>query len=652
MKRSAGMRVARLISAIGRDAIAPKGLRHMPEMMRLADYVARFVAAQGVGTVFLVPGGGSMYLVDAFGKCPGIDYVANHHEQASSIAAEAYSRINGRLGCALVTTGPGGTNAVTGCAGAWIESVPVLYISGQVKRADLIGDSGVRQMGPQEVDIVSIVRPITKCAATVLDPGDIRWRLEEAVHLATSGRRGPVWIDIPLDVQNATIDAAGLQGFSPPPQAAGVADHLNAVCAEVIGLIAAAERPIILAGHGVRLAEAAGPFRELYEALGVPVVTTWNATDLIPADHPLSVGKPGVVALRAPNFAVQNSDLVLAIGARLDNVVTAYSPGKFGRHARKIVVDVDPAELAKFGAGDNISMRIEADARDFIEALLPLARSATPSDRTAWLARCADWKQRYPINDGASFPQTGPIGHFHLTDALSDKLPADTMIVTGSSGLAVEFFYTGFRNKSGQRVFLTSGLGAMGYGLPAMIGAYMASDRRRFVGIESDGSLMMNIQEMQTIATLGLPLCLFVFNNQGYASIRNTQRNYFDGRYVGSGRSGKLDTPDFVALAKVFGWDAFRIDGVEALAEGIERALRSPGPLLVDVTLVEDEALFPKSAALPQPDGSMRSMPLEDMSPLLSRAEFQANMIVPLDPASVFDALTSPQSAGKARETT
>ena len=602
--------------------------------VRLADYVAGFVAGQGVGCVFLVPGGGSMYLVDAFGAQPRLTYVANHHEQASSIAAEAYSRINGRLGVALVTTGPGGTNAVTGCAGAWIESVPLLIISGQVKRADLIGDSGVRQMGPQEVDIVSIVRPITKYAATVLDPADIRFHLEQAVHLATTGRRGPVWIDIPLDVQNSVIDADALRGYAPPAADAGKASELAADCARVLDMIAAAERPIILAGHGVRLAEATAQFRSLYEALGVPVVTTWNAADLIPADHPLSVGKPGVVALRAPNFALQNADLLIAIGARLDNVVTAYNPAKFGRCARKIVVDVDPAELAKFAGMDGFAMRIEADAKAFIDALLPLAQAASPQGRGAWLARCADWKRRYPVNDGAPFPSRGPIGHFHLTQTLSDELPANSLIVTGSSGLAVEFFHTGFQNKEGQRVFLTSGLGAMGYGLPAMIGAYMASDGRPFVGLESDGSLMMNLQELQTIASLRLPLRLIVFNNGGYASIRNTQRNYFEGRYVGSGPSSKLEMPDFVALAKTFGWDAFRIEDAADLRDGLQRALTHEGPLLVDVRLVADEALFPKSAALPQADGSMRSMPLEDMSPLLPRDEFRANMIVPLDPAS------------------
>ena len=357
--------------------------------------------------------------------------------------------------------------------------------------------------------------------------------------------------------------------------------------------------------------------------------------DLIPADHPLSVGKPGVVALRAPNFAVQNSDLILAIGARLDNVVTAHNPAKFGRHARKIMVDVDAAELAKFDGVDGFALRLQADARDFIAALLDKVKLQPPRARLHdWLARCADWKRRYPINDGAPFPARGPIGHFHLTQALSDELPAHSLIVTGSSGLAIEFFYTGFHNKEGQRVFLTSGLGAMGYGLPAMIGAYMASDRKPFVGIESDGSLMMNLQEMQTIASRRIPLRLIVLNNNGYASIRNTQRNYFEGRYVGSGPSAQLDMPDFVALARTFGWDAFRIDDAADLHDGLQRALRHDGPLLVDVRLINDEALFPKSAALPQADGAMRSMPLEDMSPLLPRDAFRANMIVPLDPAS------------------
>jgi acetolactate synthase I/II/III large subunit len=469
---------------------------------------------------------------------------------------------------------------------------------------------------------------------TVLEPNEIRYHLEKAVHLATTGRRGPVWLDIPLDVQNSSIDVSTLKGFDAPKPAAGAADRLNEDAAEIMELISAAERPLLVAGHGIRLAEAADLFRQLFETLNVPVVTTWNASDLIPSGHRLSVGKPGTVALRPPNFAVQNSDLLIAIGARLDNVVTAFNPERFGRHAQKIVVDVDINELGKFSGNAGIRKKVQADARDFISVLLPYARNAPRRERAPWLAKCQEWKTRYPVNDGLPFPTSGKIGHFHLTKVLSDELPENSLIVTGSSGLAIEFFYTGFQNKPGQRVFLTSGLGAMGYGLPAMIGAYMASDGKPFVGIEGDGSLMMNIQEMQTIASLKIPVRLFVFNNRGYASIRNTQRNYFDGRYVGTGPEARLGFPDFVEVAKAFGLDAMRIAGVSGLSDQIKTALAHPGPLLVDVQLEENEALFPKSAALPQEDGSFLSMPLEDMSPLLSRDELRANMLVPLDPVS------------------
>jgi acetolactate synthase-1/2/3 large subunit len=606
----------------------------MTPKTRVADYVFSFLAQQGIRAVFFVPGGGAMYLVDALGQNRDIYYVPNHHEQASTIAAEAYARINGRLGCALVTTGPGATNAITGVAGAWIESVPLMLISGQVKRADLIGDSGVRQKGPQEVDIVSMVRGVTKYAVTVMDPADVRYHLEKATHLATTGRRGPVWLDIPLDVQAAPIDPATLRGYDPVQAIAAPERDLQADAEAVTDMINAAERPLIVAGHGIRLAEAADEFRAFYEKSGIPVVTTWNAMDLIPSTHRLSVGKPGSVALRAPNFAVQNSDLLLAIGARLDNVVTAFNPARFGRFAKKIVVDVDAAELAKFGPDAQIARAVQADAKAFISALLRAAPRLKRKDRKQWLAQCAKWKANYPINDGKPFPARGPISHYHLTHVLSQHIPEDTLIVTGSSGLAVEVFYTGFQNKPGQRVFLTSGLGAMGYGLPAMIGAGIAFGRKPFVGIEGDGSLMMNIQELQTIRALNLPVRLFVFNNQGYASIRNTQRNYFEGRYVGTGPEARLSFPDLVALANVHGIPAARIDDAADLDAQVREVLAQPGPFLCDVNVVANEVLWPKSAALPQPDGSMLSMPLEDMSPLLPREELRANMLVPLDPAS------------------
>lgn len=605
----------------------------MQEAIRLADYVANRVAAEGVECVFLVPGGGAMHLNDAFGRHPGLKYVANHHEQASTIAAEAYARIQGRLGCAVVTTGPGATNAVTPCAGAWIESVPLLILSGQVKRSDLMGDSGVRQRGPQEVDIVSIVRPITKYAITVTDPLHIRAILDEAIHLATTGRRGPVWIDIPLDVQNATIVPDELSAFNP-----GVLTSAAVSASDVEDVrhaLAVARRPLILAGHGVRLSGAAFAFKRLVEELQIPVVTTWNASDMIPFDHPLNVGKPGVVALRAPNFAVQNADVILSIGARLDAVVTAHNLENFGRSARKFIVDVDANELEKFKGLPRYEKAICADAADFIEALLSRVNSVVGIDRSEWVSRCGSWKQTFSLETRAPGPVEGPISHNRITQAFSRALPPDCVIVTGSSGLAIEFFYIGFQNKAGQRVFLTSGLGAMGYALPAAIGVHMASSGRPLVCIESDGSLMMNVQELQTLATLRAPVRLFVLNNQGYASIRNTQRNYFDGRYVGSGAGSGLDVPDLRDLAHAFGWGFMRIDNSADLERKILDALGESGPLLIDVQLIRDEALAPKCAAMSLPDGSLRSMPLEDMSPLLSVEELQRNMIATIDPISL-----------------
>jgi len=599
----------------------------------VADVVLEFVAAQGVRAIFLVPGGGSMYLVDALGRRSDIEYVPTHHEQAASIAAEAYARTTGGLGCALVSTGPAGTNAITGVAGSWIESVPLLMISGQVKRSDLMGTSGVRQMGVQEVDIVSIVKPITKYAVTVRDPLDILFELEKAVFLATSGRKGPVWIDIPLDVQASRIhDEKTLRRFNPP---ARISDsHLPTDVSEIIALLNTAERPTILAGHGVRIAGAAEEFRELYEALRIPVLTTWNADDLIPTAHPLAVGKPGVVALRAPNFVVQNSDLILVIGARLDNLVTAFNPTKFGRCAKKILVDVDACELKKFSSEMNLAKTVVADAKDFIVAMLAQKHHIAAVDRSEWIARCERWKTRFSINDGKPFPTTGPISHYHLTKVLMDEIPERMMIATGTAGLGIEVLYTAFATKPGQRMFLNTGLGAMGYGLPTIVGCGVAIGKAPFVAIESDGSLMMNVQELQTIRMLDLPVRLFVINNRGYASIRSTQRNYFQGRYVGTGPESGLCFPDMLQIAAANGIESMQIKDASELASGIRAALSRKGPLLIDVLVEPDADLWPKAAALPQPDGTMRSMPLEDMSPLLSREELRENMIVPLDPAS------------------
>jgi acetolactate synthase-1/2/3 large subunit len=597
-------------------------------MQRVADYIFARVAELGVKDVFLLPGGGAMHLVDALGQNNDLNFVPCHHEQAAAIAAEAYARVNEKIGVALVTTGPGATNALTAVAGAWIESVPLLIISGQVKRADMKAESGVRQMGPQEVDIVSMVKPITKYAITVDDPNRIKEYMDTALELATTGRKGPVWLDVPLDVQASLVDIAlnqtevEVKALEP-----GVLD-----LSSLVAKIQQAKRPLILAGHGIRLSGAAEAFKALYHALNIPVVATWNSLDLIPYAHPLCVGRPGSVALRPANFAVQNCDLLITIGARLDNVVTAHNSANFAGHADRFIVDIDPNELKKHQISN--AQLIQADARVFIEQLLAQSENIS-ADCPDWVAKCEDWKRRYPVCDGQAFPEQGEISHYHFVSRLSEHANAGELIITGSSGLAVEVFYATVINKPDQRVFLTSGLGSMGYGLPAAIGGCLAAGRKPVLSVEGDGSLQLNLQELSTLKSLNLPIRMFVMNNNGYASIRNTQRNYFDSRYVATGDEAGLLIPDLVKLAGSIGLEAIRISDASELDEKIQYVLNHPGPIICDVTIIKDEALWPKVSAIPQPDGSMISMPLEDMSPLLSLEQLKKEMVVGISSESI-----------------
>lgn len=599
--------------------------------VRVADYIFSAIADLGVDHVFMLPGGGAMHLNDGLVCEKRLTPVHCHHEQACGIAAEAYGRIRENFGVCVVTSGPGATNVLTPVAAAWIESIPMLVISGQVKRPDLLNSRALRQGGVQEVDIVPMVRSVTKYAVTIDDPQQVRYHLERALYEMLNGRAGPVWLDVPLDVQAAQIAPDTLPGFTPSADE-GNADLANSA-QEVMALLAQAERPLILAGHGVRLAGAAKVLLAEAERLQVPVATTWNALDMIPADHPLYAGRPGVVALRPGNFAVQNCDLLISIGCRLDNIITAYNPKGFARAAKKVVVDVDQNEIDKLDM--DISLGVAADAADFLAALAAVPALPDAGRYAAWRARCADWKQRYPVNDGKPFPASGVIDHYHFVAALSDAIPRDTLIATGSSGLAVEVFYTVFQNKPGQRVFLTSGMGAMGYGLPAAIGACFANDKKPMVAVESDGSLQLNLQELATMKAQNLPICLVIMNNGGYASIRNTQRNYFAGRYIGTGPEAGLMLPDLEQVAATYGLPFKRISDASDLARVLNDVAAQPRAMIVDVQLTPNEVLAPKCAALPQADGAMLSMPLEDMSPLLSLVQLQAEMSIPLHPASL-----------------
>jgi acetolactate synthase-1/2/3 large subunit len=594
--------------------------------IRVSDYIMQRLGDEGVRDVFLLPGGGAMYLDDAIACEKRLVAVPCHHEQACGIAAEANGRVNAvGFGVAVVTTGPGATNLITPLAGAWIESLPLLVISGQVKRADAINGRPIRQGGVQEVDIVSLVKPITKYAVTIDRPENVRRCLEEALWHMKNGRNGPVWLDVPLDIQAAPIDPKNLVPFVPPDMPTATL-NLSEQIEQINELIKDAKRPLFLIGHGVRISGATDLFRKIAEQLRIPCTFTWNAADTLPWEHDLYVGRPGVVAARAPNFAIQNCDCLISIGCRLDNIITAYNPKGFAREAQKIVVDVDANELSRHTLDINVA--VCADAKAFLQSwsgCLPEVDSIED-----WRHRCSDWKRRYLPLDGRKFAHTSPIGHFQFVDRLSDVIPEDRLVITGSSGLAVEVLYTAFRNKPGQRVFLTSGLGSMGYGLPAAIGACLGANRTPTVCVESDGSLMLNLQELATLKQLNLPLTLVIMNNNGYASIRNTQRNYFQGRYVGSGQSSGLWIPDFMKLAAAMNIPCERVTDIAQL----KSSLFGDQLRVVEVILEEDELLTPKVSALPQADGSIISMPLEDMSPLLPRAVMRKEMLIPLHPAS------------------
>ena len=594
--------------------------------MKLSDYVMTFIAKAGVRHIFMLSGGGAMHLVDSVGKIKELTYICNLHEQACAIAADAYSQYTNNLGVALVTTGPGGTNTITGVAGAWLDSTPMLIISGQVKRPDMVGDRGVRQMGFQEIDIINIVRPITKYAVTVMEPSSIRYHLEKAVYLAKYGRPGPVWIDIPLDVQAAMIDENNLQGFDATEMTHNKKDESLAgkVCC-AIDLLKKAQRPVILAGNGIRLANAQDDFLRLIGALGIPVLTTWKAADFISEDHPLYAGRPGAVGQRGANFTQQNADWLMVIGARLDLGQTAYTHENFAHAAHKIMVDVDAAEIGKMHM--TIDVPVIADAGDFIREFQTQLSKTTQKDHLPWLMRCKAWQKRYPVILPEYWHDTGFVNDYVLIDILSDELSGDDLLIPGSSGACSERTMQAFRTKTGLRIFNSQGLGSMGFGIPAAIGGCIASGQRRTTSIEGDGGFIMNIQELETVKRLNLPIKFFVLNNGGYVSIQTTQRNYFNGHYVGSSASSGVTLPDIQTVAKSFGLATACLKNHDAIREKIRDILQMQGPVVCEVMVSPDQVTAPRVSSKQREDGSMISLPMEDLWPFLDREELRANMI-------------------------
>ncbi len=600
--------------------------------IKISDYLARRVAELGVSHVFMVTGGGAMHLDDSFGGRDDLAYVCCHHEQACAIAVEGYARTRGSIGCAVVTTGPGGTNTLTGVLGQWHDSVPALYLSGQVRYDTTVASTGLplRQLGDQEADIVAIVSSITKYATMVTDPLTVRYHFDRAVHLATSGRPGPVWLDIPLNVQGAFVEEDDLVAYDTAEDAEEGAfdrDLARAQVAEVVERLKAAERPVLLAGSGIRAAGAVEGFHRLAEELGIPVVTAWNAHDLMWQDHPLYVGRPSTIGDRAGNFAVQNSDLLISVGCRLNVRQIGYEFSAFARHAYKVVVDVDAVELRKPTITPDLP--VHADAGFFMTELAAAftAAKADMPDRAQWLAWNLERKDRYPVMQAEYAEKSSPVNPYLFVDEVSKQLAEGDVVIT-ANGAACVVGFQGLILKKDQRLIGNSGTASMGYDLPASIGAAYAHGDR-VVCFAGEGSIQMNLQELETIAFNKLPVKVFVFENGGYLSIRQTQDNLFGGHYVGEAPRSGVGFPDMVKIADAYGIPARRVDDHEHLAETIAWALASDGPALVDVMMDPQQNFAPKVQALKLEDGTIVSKPLEDMYPYLPREEFYANLLVP-----------------------
>jgi acetolactate synthase I/II/III large subunit len=607
--------------------------------MKLSDYVLRFIADLGVRNVFLVTGGGAMHLNQSLAMESRIEAICNSHEQASAICAEAYAKATRGLGVCMVTTGPGGTNAVTGVAGAWLDSTPVLFLSGQVKRPDRMFDAvtgrplGMRQLGVQEVDICSIVKPITKYAYTVIEPMDIRYHLEKAVHRALNGRPGPVWIDIPLDVQASPIDETDLREFDDTEESdASQADAIN-LSIEIEKIVDAfnkCERPLLFAGNGIRLAGAEFEFETLRTRLGIPTVATWCAADLVPSDAPTYVGRPGSLAARGANFALQNADLLLTIGVRLDFAITGYAPQNLAREAHKITVDIDAAELAKLHP--YIQQPICVDAKIFLSELLKRLDRIAMKSRRAWLDRCADWKNRYPVVTAEHRRAGGRVSIFNLAELIGQEVDPSDQLVVGSSGSGIEIFLFAVPTLHSQRLYHTAGLGAMGYAIPTAIAVAIANPGREVISIDGDGGFMFNIQELETIHRLNLPIKFFVLNNDGYSSIRASQTAYFGRASIGADRATGTTIPDLSKIGASYGLSTYVIKDQTNLRADVRHVLDMQGPIVCDVNVLPDEVRGPRVQSYQRPDGSFVSRPLEDLFPFLPREEFLANMIIkPLD---------------------
>ena len=611
--------------------------------MRVADYVADFLVRHGISDVFSVVGGGAMHLNDALGHHPALHVTYNHHEQASAMAAEAYARIDNKIAAVCVTTGPGGTNAITGVVCGWLDSIPMLILSGQVRydttaryTAQFTDGLPLRAVGDQEYDIVKSVEPMTKYAVMLEDPNHIRYVLEKAYHLATTGRPGPSWIDIPVNFQGTYIESEDLPGYDPTEDDKSLPPTVPYdTMKEVVEMIKKAERPVFYAGYGIRLSSGYEAFRAVIEKLNVPIVTYWNAVDLIEDEHPLYVGRGGNMGDRPGNFAVQNADLILAVGTRISIRQVGYDWKTWARNAKVIMVDIDRAEMKKHTI--HVDLPVWADAKDFLERLGYAIGDGPLFSGNEWLAACQNWKKKYPACLSKHLKENGETANVYaFIRYLSGKLPEGSLTAV-SNGACCVVGNQAYVIKKGSRMTNNSAIASMGYGLPAAIGTCIAGGRKETICLEGDGSIMMNLQELQTIITNRLPIKIFLINNNGYHSIRITQSNLFSEHCkVGIGpESRDLSFPDYAKIANAFGFKYFEAHSNAEMMAKVDRALETPGPLICEIYTGTEQRWEPKSATKRLPDGSLVSPPLEDLAPFLPREELRENMFIPLTEASI-----------------
>ena len=594
--------------------------------MRVADYIWKTLADKGVRHVFLVTGGGAMHLNDALGLERRIKYVCNLHEQACAMAAEGYARASGTPGVINVTTGPGGTNALTGVMGAWLDSVPMVIVSGQIKRATMITacpNLKLRQLGDQEYNIVDAVKPMTKFAKTVMSVEEVPQVLEDAWRICQEGRPGPVWIDVPLDIQAAEmVPRAKCEVRSAEGRETG---DVRCEAVEVAEALKAAKRPAIIVGSGVHNAHCEELFLKVAESLNIPVLTSISGIDLIPSDHPLFFGRPGILGERPANLIMQNSDLFIVLGTRMGIRICGYAYETVARAAKKVMVDIDPNELEKPTFRPDV--KICADAGDFLRALAVELPSLGP--KAEWLDYCRRMKAKYPVILPEHRARTDYVSSYVLPEAIMRHAP-DPLTVVTSNGIAYTSTFQAIPIRKGMRMFSNEACASMGYGLPAAIGAAFADAGRTVVCFEGDGSIQMNIQELQTLLNYKLPVKLFVYNNGGYLSIKTTQRAFFNGRFMGSEAGSGVILPSFEKIAAAYGLPYFRLKNNQVLDAKLPEIFETEGPALVEVMLDPFEKLGPKAASKKLPDGTMVSAPLEDMAPFLPREEFAANMLIPV----------------------